>query len=58
MLKKNSFNVQKYHYENIHSDYENHYYDEYSMKYREIFIYHEMFEGIDLKNNPKSIIQH
>ena len=39
---------QKSQYENIHDDYEAHYYDPTSMEYRERFIYDLMFEGLDL----------
>ena len=39
---------QRIHYESIHADYEAHYYDDYSMAYREKFYYQPMFQGIDL----------
>jgi SAM-dependent methyltransferase len=39
---------QKLHYETIHSDYEDHYYDAQSMHFREQFYYAPLFEGLDL----------
>jgi len=39
---------QKVHYEKIHDEYEKHYYDYWSMAYRERFIYDIMFRGLDL----------
>jgi SAM-dependent methyltransferase len=39
---------QKAHYEAIHSDYEDHYYDAESMAYRERFYYDPLFGGLDL----------
>jgi SAM-dependent methyltransferase len=39
---------QKSHYETIHDDYEQHYFDEHSMAYRERFILGPMFEELDL----------
>ena len=39
---------QKRHYEAIHTDYEDHYYDAESMAYRERFYYDPLFEGLDL----------
>jgi SAM-dependent methyltransferase len=41
---------QKQHYTAIHDDYEAHYYDAPSMKYRSYFIYDWLFDGIDLNN--------
>jgi SAM-dependent methyltransferase len=41
---------QKLHYTAIHDNFEAHYYDASSMKYRSYFIYDWLFEGIDLKN--------
>ena len=46
---------QKSHYEQIHDDYERHYYDPSSMAYRQRFIYDPMFEGLDL--NGKSVAE-
>jgi SAM-dependent methyltransferase len=39
---------QKLHYEAIHSDYEDHYYDSESMAFRERFYYDPLFAGLDL----------
>jgi len=39
---------QKAHYEAIHSNYEDHYYDAQSMTYRERFYYDPLFAGLDL----------
>jgi len=39
---------QKTHYERIHDDYGDHYYDLQSMAYRRRFVYEPMFEGLDL----------
>src|SRR5262245_7867661 len=39
---------QKAHYEAIHSDYEDHYYDAESMAFRERFYYDLLFAGLDL----------
>jgi len=39
---------QKQHYEAIHTNYEDHYYDAQSMAYRERFYYDPLFEGLDL----------
>src|ERR1700741_147451 len=39
---------QKAHYEAIHSDYEDHYYDAESMAFRERFYYDPLFAGLDL----------
>jgi SAM-dependent methyltransferase len=39
---------QKAHYEAIHSDYEDHYYDAESMVFRERFYYDPLFAGLDL----------
>jgi SAM-dependent methyltransferase len=39
---------QKAHYEAIHSNYEDHYYDAESMAYRERFYYDPLFAGLDL----------
>jgi SAM-dependent methyltransferase len=39
---------QQVHYERIHDDYENHYYDATSMAFRERFIYDIMFRGLNL----------
>src|SRR6476660_5880416 len=39
---------QKRHYEAIHTNYEDHYYDAQSMAYRERFYYDPLFEGLDL----------
>jgi hypothetical protein len=36
---------QKLHYETIHLDYEDHYYDAQSMRFREQFYYGPLFEG-------------
>ena len=41
-------NNQKSHYEEIHNDYEQHYYDPTSMAYRERFIYDVIFKGLNL----------
>jgi SAM-dependent methyltransferase len=41
---------QKLHYETIHSDYEDHYYDAHSMAFRERFYYDPLFAGLDLDN--------
>lgn len=46
----NNVNNQKSHFEDIHEEYKKHYYDEFSMAYRERFIYKKMFSGIDLQN--------
>lgn len=43
-------NKQKAHYENIHDDYSNHYYDDESLEYRKKFILEPMFKGINLEN--------
>jgi SAM-dependent methyltransferase len=39
---------QKRHYETIHCDYEDHYYDAQSMDFRERFYYDPLFEGLNL----------
>jgi SAM-dependent methyltransferase len=39
---------QKQHYEAIHTNYEDHYYDAQSIAYRERFYYDPLFEGLDL----------
>jgi SAM-dependent methyltransferase len=39
---------QKHHYDAIHSSYEDHYYDEQSLAFRERFYYDPLFEGLDL----------
>jgi SAM-dependent methyltransferase len=39
---------QKHHYDAIHSNYEDHYYDEQSLAFRERFYYDPLFEGLDL----------
>ena len=39
---------QKHHYDTIHSNYEDHYYDEQSLAYRERFYYTPLFAGLDL----------
>lgn len=41
---------QKILFEKIHEEYELHYYDKYSMKYREQFIYKKLFHCIDLND--------
>jgi SAM-dependent methyltransferase len=41
---------QKHHYETIHDDYERHYYDGSSIKFRQRFIYDVIFNGLDLNN--------
>lgn len=46
---------QKSHYEQIHDDYERHYYDLPSMAYRERFIYDVMLKGLDL--NGKQVAE-
>ena len=43
-------NPQKAHYETIHNDYTQHYYDDTSMQYRFKFIYNRLFNNIDLNN--------
>ncbi len=45
---------QKQHYEAIHAEYEDHYYDPESMRYRERFFFAPLFEGLDL--NGKSVL--
>ncbi len=39
---------QKHHYERIHDDYTDHYYDRQSMAYRDRFVYRPLFEGLAL----------
>jgi SAM-dependent methyltransferase len=39
---------QKGHYENIHSEYEKHYYDPISISYRDRFIYDPLFAGLEM----------
>jgi len=39
---------QQAHYENIHDEYEAHYYDEWSLAYRDRFILDPLLEGVDL----------
>ena len=46
-------NPQKNHYIEVHDDYEAHYYDKNSMKYRNRFLYPHLFKGLDL--NGKSV---
>ena len=46
--------MEKSHYEQIHDDYENHYYDPPSMAYRNRFIYDAMFTGLDM--NGKCVV--
>jgi SAM-dependent methyltransferase len=41
---------QKRQYENIHDDYERHYYDATSIAFRQRFIYDVMFQGLELNN--------
>jgi SAM-dependent methyltransferase len=41
---------QKQHYDEIIAEYERHYDDAYSKRYRDAFIYRRMFGGIDLRN--------
>jgi ubiquinone/menaquinone biosynthesis C-methylase UbiE len=41
---------QQHHYETIHDDYERHYYDAASMKFRNRFVYDVLFHGMDLNN--------
>jgi SAM-dependent methyltransferase len=43
-------NPQKDHYESIHAAYEDHYYDEQSMAYRERFYYAPLFADLDLNH--------
>jgi len=43
-------NPQKGHYESIHAAYEDHYYDEQSMAYRERFYYAPLFADLDLND--------
>lgn len=44
----NNTNPQIQHYANIHDDYSYHYYDKWSMAYRNVFFYDVMFRGLDL----------
>lgn len=41
---------QKEHYENIHTEYERHYFDDMSMRYRERYILGPLLSGLDLEN--------
>jgi SAM-dependent methyltransferase len=41
---------QKAHYEQIHDEYEAHYYDKHSLRYREDFIFRPLLAGIDLND--------
>lgn len=43
-------NPQQQHYENVHDDYGDHYYDESAMAYRREFIFRPLFAGLDLNN--------
>jgi SAM-dependent methyltransferase len=47
---KNESIRQKFHYESMHSEYQDHYFDTTSMKFRNIFIYNRIFAGLDLNN--------
>ena len=49
-MKKPIDNKQKAHYETIHDDYSNHYYDKESLAYRKKFILEPLFKGINLDN--------
>lgn len=42
--------LQKKHFESIHDEYENHYFDKYSMLFRSKFVYDPLFEGLNLNN--------
>ena len=48
-------NPQKVHYERIHTAYEDHYYDRYSMQYRDEIIFKELFDGINF--NGKKVAE-
>ncbi len=43
-------NPQQQHYETVHDDYGNHYYDESAMDYRREFVFKPLFAGLDLNN--------
>ena len=48
-MKSNS-QLQKDHYQRIHDEYQKHYFDATSMKYRETYFFDEMFKNVNLDN--------
>jgi len=50
MNSSSKADLQKKHYEKIHDDYEQSYYDASSMAFRQKFVYDVMFQGLDLNN--------
>jgi SAM-dependent methyltransferase len=50
MVMTNDSLRQKVHYERIHDEYEAHYYDRHSLRYREQFILHPLLAGLDLND--------